>query len=273
MKFTEGAFRDWGYELAKREFGAVEFDGGPWCKLPNGLVVNGTSGDDSLAGGTGNDMLIGGKGNDTYVVNATGDRPVEEGAEGVDLVKTTLASYTLTDHLDNLSYAGTANFGGTGNSLGNKITGGAGNDWLHGGAGNDTLIGGQGADTYWFGRGGGNDTLYNGDSGTSPDALRFGSGIAEDQLWFGKSGNDLVVTLRGTGNSDSVRVKGWYSASSNQLSKFQLSDGTVLAASRVNQLVQAMAAFTTSSGTPTNLTNAQEQSVETVIAANWQNQT
>jgi isocitrate dehydrogenase len=39
MKFTEGGFRDWGYELAKREFGAVEFDGGPWCKLPNGLVV------------------------------------------------------------------------------------------------------------------------------------------------------------------------------------------------------------------------------------------
>ena len=39
MKFTEGAFRDWGYELAKREFGAVEFDGGPWCKLPDGLVI------------------------------------------------------------------------------------------------------------------------------------------------------------------------------------------------------------------------------------------
>ncbi|HXT69988.1 MAG TPA: NADP-dependent isocitrate dehydrogenase [Vicinamibacterales bacterium] len=39
MKFTEGAFRDWGYELAKRDFGAVEFDGGPWCKLPNGLVI------------------------------------------------------------------------------------------------------------------------------------------------------------------------------------------------------------------------------------------
>jgi isocitrate dehydrogenase len=39
MKYTEGAFRDWGYELAKREFGAVEIDGGPWCKLPNGLVI------------------------------------------------------------------------------------------------------------------------------------------------------------------------------------------------------------------------------------------
>jgi len=39
MKFTEGAFRDWGYDLVKREYGAVEFDGGPWCRLPGGLVV------------------------------------------------------------------------------------------------------------------------------------------------------------------------------------------------------------------------------------------
>ena len=39
MKFTEGAFRDWAYELAKTEFGAVEIDGGPWCKLPGGVIV------------------------------------------------------------------------------------------------------------------------------------------------------------------------------------------------------------------------------------------
>jgi isocitrate dehydrogenase len=36
MKFSEGAFRDWGYELAKREFGAETLDGGPWCKIPLG---------------------------------------------------------------------------------------------------------------------------------------------------------------------------------------------------------------------------------------------
>ncbi|MGH8041777.1 MAG: NADP-dependent isocitrate dehydrogenase [Rudaea sp.] len=35
MKFTEGAFRDWGYQLAKDEFGAVELDGGPWCAFKN----------------------------------------------------------------------------------------------------------------------------------------------------------------------------------------------------------------------------------------------
>ena len=39
MKYTEGAFRDWAYDLAKKEFGAVEIDGGPWCKLPNGIVI------------------------------------------------------------------------------------------------------------------------------------------------------------------------------------------------------------------------------------------
>lgn len=39
MKYTEGGFRDWGYELAKQEFGAVEIDGGPWCKLPNGIAI------------------------------------------------------------------------------------------------------------------------------------------------------------------------------------------------------------------------------------------
>jgi isocitrate dehydrogenase len=36
MKFTEGAFRDWGYQIAKQFFGAVEIDGGPWCRIPDG---------------------------------------------------------------------------------------------------------------------------------------------------------------------------------------------------------------------------------------------
>ncbi|MCU0788848.1 MAG: NADP-dependent isocitrate dehydrogenase [Verrucomicrobia bacterium] len=36
MKFTEGAFRDWSYEVARSEFGAEEIDGGPWCRIPEG---------------------------------------------------------------------------------------------------------------------------------------------------------------------------------------------------------------------------------------------
>ena len=40
MKFTEGGFRDWGYQLAKDEFGATELDGGPWCTMNNPKTNN-----------------------------------------------------------------------------------------------------------------------------------------------------------------------------------------------------------------------------------------
>jgi len=40
MKFTEGGFRDWGYALAKDEFGATELDGGPWCTMTNPVTGN-----------------------------------------------------------------------------------------------------------------------------------------------------------------------------------------------------------------------------------------
>jgi len=39
MKYTEGGFRDWGYQLARQEYGATEIDGGPWCRLPGGVVI------------------------------------------------------------------------------------------------------------------------------------------------------------------------------------------------------------------------------------------
>ncbi len=39
MKYTEGGFRDWGYEVAREEYGGEPIDGGPWCKLPGGMVV------------------------------------------------------------------------------------------------------------------------------------------------------------------------------------------------------------------------------------------
>jgi isocitrate dehydrogenase len=49
MKFTEGAFRDWGYKVAKEFFGAVEIDGGPWCRIPEGKPGAGIVIKDSIA--------------------------------------------------------------------------------------------------------------------------------------------------------------------------------------------------------------------------------
>ncbi len=49
MKFTEGAFRDWAYQVAKNFFEAVEIDGGPWCKIPDGKPGAGIVIKDSIA--------------------------------------------------------------------------------------------------------------------------------------------------------------------------------------------------------------------------------
>ena len=49
MKFTEGAFRDWGYQVAKQFFGAEEIDGGPWCRIPAGRAGAGIVIKDAIA--------------------------------------------------------------------------------------------------------------------------------------------------------------------------------------------------------------------------------
>jgi isocitrate dehydrogenase len=49
MKFTEGAFRDWCYKIAKERYGAVEIDKGPWCKIPEGKPGAGLVIKDSIA--------------------------------------------------------------------------------------------------------------------------------------------------------------------------------------------------------------------------------
>jgi isocitrate dehydrogenase len=49
MKYTEGSFRDWAYQTAKEFFGAVEIDGGPWCKIPEGKPGAGIVIKDSIA--------------------------------------------------------------------------------------------------------------------------------------------------------------------------------------------------------------------------------
>ncbi|TXI44780.1 matrixin family metalloprotease [Methylophilus sp.] len=66
---------------------------------------------------------------------------------GTDLVNASI-SYTLSDHVENLTLTGTAAINGTGNDLNNVITGNAGNNILDGKGGTDTLIGGKGNDTY-----------------------------------------------------------------------------------------------------------------------------
>ncbi|KQM36423.1 calcium-binding protein [Sphingomonas sp. Leaf10] len=111
-------------------------------------TLSGNNGNDTLDGGTGNDVLVGGRGDDVYVVDTTGDVVSEQVDEGTDTVRAVLNTYTLGANLENLTFAGSGNFAGTGNGASNVLTGGTGNDTLDGKAGVDTLIGGIGNDSY-----------------------------------------------------------------------------------------------------------------------------
>ena len=116
-------------------------------------VIIGGTGDDTLDGGVnvaGVDTLVGGSGNDIYIIRNVGDVVTEAQNSGTDTEVTALASLTLAANVENLTFTGTGDFAGTGNTLANVITGGAGNDTLNDGGvgGTDTLIGGTGNDTY-----------------------------------------------------------------------------------------------------------------------------
>ncbi|WP_425465793.1 calcium-binding protein, partial [Nitrospirillum bahiense] len=143
---------------------------------------------DVLDGAAGADTLVGGTGNDTYLVDDAGDVVTEVVGAGTDEVRTTLASYTLGDNVENLTYTGMGAFTGTGNDLDNVITGGSGDD---------TFAGGLGNDTYVFGLNSGSDVITD---GAGANVLVFSSDVDPGSLVFQQSGNDLVLSLT-TGNT------------------------------------------------------------------------
>ncbi|QJW85669.1 hypothetical protein HK414_27930 [Ramlibacter terrae] len=184
-------------------------------ELGNKLVGNSAA--NVLQGGLGNDTMEGGGGNDTYHVDAAGDVVTETDsttAGGTDLVKTSLNVYAVGANVENVTFTGSGNFVGTGNSLANYITGGTELDILEGGTGNDTLDGGGKADTM---RGGtGNDTYYVDSASDVLEESNATDGgndrVNSSVTWVLDAGNteaprfeSLVLTgtrnINGTGNS------------------------------------------------------------------------
>ncbi len=152
-------------------------------------TINGGGGNDRLIGGDGVNALVGGTGDDTYVVAANGTGTITESqGAGTDTVETSQSTATLSANVENLVYTGTGNFRGTGNALGNEITGASGGDNIQGQDGNDSLFGLAGNDTL-FGENG-NDTLDGG----------AGSDILDD-----KAGSDTFVFRAGDGGQDTIR--------------------------------------------------------------------
>jgi Ca2+-binding RTX toxin-like protein len=172
-------------------------------------VINGTNGNDILDGGTGNDTMEGGLGDDEYHVDATGDVIRETAGGGIDRVVATASRYTLSAHLEALTYAGTGSFTGIGNGLDNSITGGASNDRLEGGGGDDQLAAGAGDDTVLGGAGNdsmvaapGNDVF---DGGSGIDTL-FALAVREGYA-IRRAGTDGVVLTQRIEGGQTLTVK------------------------------------------------------------------
>ncbi len=101
----------------------------------------GLGGNDTLSGGTGAaNTLQGGTGDDTYVVAAAGDSIIEFAGEGFDTVQSQLNSFTLPANVEKLTFVGTGNFNGTGNSGDNVFVGGESSDTFTGAGGSDTFV-------------------------------------------------------------------------------------------------------------------------------------
>ncbi|AHF69935.1 hypothetical protein PCH70_47820 [Pseudomonas cichorii JBC1] len=240
-------------------------------------TLTGGAGNDRLDGLGGADRLIGGAGNDTYVVDNTSDVITENANEGTDTVEASV-TWTLGNNLENLTLTGSSALNGTGNALANVLTGnaaanslsgGAGNDTLDGRGGADTLTGGAGNDTYILGRGYGVDTLVENDSTSgNTDVARFMDGIATDQLWFRKVSNNLEVSIIGT--SDALVIRDWYSGAATHVEQFKTSNGKTLLDSKVQGLVDAMAAFSPPAAGQLTLPDNYKEQLSSVIAANWQ---
>jgi VCBS repeat-containing protein len=179
--------------------------------------IYGFDGDDVLNGGEGRDHMAGGKGDDTYFVGdshgsggrrawfvgAELDTVVELSDEGWDSVFVT-TSYTLPDHVESLTLAGSSAADGTGNALNNVIMGNGRGNVLSGLEGDDFLSGGDGVDLLRGGRG--VDILQGGDSA---DFLRDANGIGLFDGGAGVdilSGNDENSALIGGAGADLIGV-------------------------------------------------------------------
>ena len=151
----------------------------------------GHGGQDLLSGGAGRDTMDGRGGNDTYIVDSSLDIVTESASGGgVDLVKSSAASFTLPLNIENLTLVGTRPIAGYGSSQANRITGNNAENVLKGYGGNDILVGG-----------GGSDSLFG---GAGRDRLQGGSG--NDRFFFDRplsasTNVDTIVDFVGADDS------------------------------------------------------------------------
>ena len=215
LRFTGvGSFAGTGNDLNNDIYGGASADtlsGGDGYDYLAGnggddTLYGGADGD-TLVGGTGADYMEGNDGNDVYLVDDAGDVVVELAGEGTDHVYTMLATYTLPDETENLTWnAGSGSFNGTGNALDNIIYGAGDDDILSGAGGNDTLRASAGDDVL---NGGDGDDLLVGSSGADSHTGGAGADTFRIGYWDSGTGSAADSISDFTSGTDVMDLSGW----------------------------------------------------------------
>lgn len=240
----------------------------------NNTLIGGNF-DDYFNGGLGIDSMAGGDGGDDYIVDNINDVVSEEFNKGWDQVYSSV-SYTLSDNVELLELTGSENINATGNSSNNYLIGNGennvlngadGDDYLDGNYGYDTLYGGAGGDDYLLNSNSGNDTISD---SSGYDIIHMDSSINKNNVAVFMSGTDLVVDYGPTIGEDKVIILG-QANSTNKIEEIQLSDGTYISNTDVNQLIQTMTAY--ANGNNIQLTSVNDvrnnQDLMNLVAASW----
>jgi Ca2+-binding RTX toxin-like protein len=200
-------------------FGDAGSSGGLAAVYEGNDFLDGGAGKDQLVGGGGNDTLLGGSGDDNLIGDQNGDTSVETANDGADYLDGGDGDDYLIGQGGNDTLLGGADA--------DTLRGGSGDDYLDGGTGNDVLEGGAGNDVYFFGRGSGQDTVYNTSSSGGVDEVEIGSDVGPDDLILARSGNYLVALIAGT--SDALVLADFFAGddvAADAVSAIQFGDGT-----------------------------------------------
>ncbi|MGY4830464.1 beta strand repeat-containing protein [Sphaerotilaceae bacterium SBD11-9] len=200
-------------------------------------ILDGGSNTDFIAGSAGDDVLYGQGGIDR-LFGEDGDDVLDGGAEDDELYggqgQDSLAGGLGNDQLD----GGEGNDSLSGGDGNDRLSGGTGNDRLDGGAGNDGVSGGSGTDTYLFGFGSGQDSLQDGGwLSTDQDVIQLGANLTQTDVALSRTGNDLVLSIRGT--QDQATVDGFFNGnmSNDAAEPVRFDDGSVWSLATIKQMV------------------------------------